>query len=90
VGAEPGIAQIAAEVRRLMIRLRIRRSPPSLSAMPAAVTSLWAVCGGSLIGQARDLAFQGMTRSVESYGRSPCIDGGAEALFGPQIFHGAA
>jgi hypothetical protein len=90
VGAEPGIAQIAAEVRRLMIRLRIRRSPPSLSAMPGALTILWALCSRSLSGQARDIAFRGMTRSVESYGRSQRIDGGAEALFGPQIFQGAA
>jgi hypothetical protein len=90
VGAEPGIAQIAAEVRRLIIHLRIRGPAPSplgiLGAMPSALTLHVA----SLIGQARDLAFQSMTRSVESYGRSQRIDEGAEAPFGPQIFQGAA
>jgi hypothetical protein len=90
VGAEPGIAQIAAQVRRLMIHLRIRGPAPSLFAILGAGSSALTLSGASLIGQARDLAFQGMTNSVASYGSSPCIDGGSEALVGPEIFHGAA
>lgn len=90
MGAEPGIGQIAAQVRCLMIHLRIRWPAPSPLGILGAVPSALTLHVASLIGQARDLAFQGMTHSVQAHGSSPRIDGGAQALFGPQIFQGAA
>jgi hypothetical protein len=87
---ERGVGPFATQVKCLILDLGIRwpaRSPVGiLGAVHHALTGHVA----SLIGQARDLASQGMAHSVEEYGSSPRIDGGPQALFGPQIFQGAA
>ncbi len=90
MGVERAVGPFATQVKCLILDLRIRRPAPSPLRILSSVPTLFTLRAASLIGQARDLAFQGMTHSVESYGRSPRIDGGPQALFGPRILKGAA
>ena len=90
MGVERAVGLFATQGKCLIRDLRIRWPAPSTLGIVGAVPSLLTLHVASLIGQARDLAFQGMPHSVESYGSSPRIGGGAQMLFGPQIFQGAA
>ena len=90
MGAEPGIGQIAAHVRRLMIHLRIRLTAPSPLGILGAGHSALTLHVASLIAQARGLPLQSMTRSLEERECAPWIDGEARALFCAQTVEGAA
>jgi hypothetical protein len=85
VGAEPGIGQIAAQVRLLMIHLRIRLTAPSPIGILGAGHSNLGFYVSSSVGRAHEPGFQGMTRSLEERGCAPSIDGEARALSRPEI-----